>query len=423
MFCKTIAMATLCATTLLSGCMPEAPKLPEMEVKESIRTSYSSALQELNTVLEVYLPPEYPDTFYYVKPIMDDTGISNTGEIPLGITTLVRDAIAQVYHKIRYVEQYDASDQQHLSVESMLMSSSKVKLAVKPAIRPTANFTIAGSISQFDRNLQSTSGKASAMANFGGGSGQTNLNASAQKSGNVSRLGVSFNVYTPDGVSVPGKFGASVELAYAKNSTDLGFAIFGNGLGFGAEATAMHGRHLALQMMSELCTVQIIGRTMTIPYWRVGAGHNIFKEDPLVIKEWKGQYNSIVNEGLILPFMQSQCIACGDDSVFVNGVMDEATQRAFQNFANKFGIAGDFPSFELYKALELNRLLDTAVAARAWSAYNAYKKCIAAPVAQPAAAKPKSAAPAQSRAVESAPAESNEDTSVESFTKALEGLL
>ena len=110
----------LCAGGL-SGCInAEAPVLPSMEVSKPSQSIYTSALQELDTILQCYYPPDTSVVYYYVKPINDATGLSGTGEIPGSITTMVRDAISQISYKVRYVEQYDASDFNHLQVEQLL---------------------------------------------------------------------------------------------------------------------------------------------------------------------------------------------------------------------------------------------------------------------------------------------------------------
>ncbi len=379
----------------LSGCKAIAPKLPEMQAAAPMRTTYSNALGDLNTILEAYLPPEYPETFYYVKPIIDATGLSQTGEIPLDITALVRDAVAQVYHKVRYVEQYDQTDIVQIQAELLKLQTNKLQgIAALPAQRPAVDFTITGRISQFDRNLESQSDKSRAMANFGAGTGRTDANAEAEQSSRLSRLSISFSVFNPNGVSIPGKFGASMEVMYAKNGIDIGFAVFGNGLGYGSEATAMHGRHLALQMMTEFSVVQMIGRTLNIPYWRVGDEHRIFEPDPLVLDEWRRQYSGMGS--MLIPFMQAQCIACGDTSVTVTGILDGPTRAALDRFADKFDVGNrQYPNFEIYRELEENRLLDRNAAARAWNAYNAYKagvRPIAPVVAPDKAPQPKPAA-------------------------------
>lgn len=360
---------------VLAGCTPKPPVLPPMKAKAEVTTRNTRALAELNTILQVYLPPNYEDTYYYVKPITDATGISQTGEIPVDITTLVREAISQVYYKVHYVEQYDTSDAIHVQVETLLRQTGKLAVPNATSLRPTADFTIAGNISQFDRALESTSDSKSISGSFGGGQGYSNVSASNSATSRLSRLGVSFNVYHRNGVSVPGKFGASMEVHYAKDGSDIGFAIGGFGIGYGVEATAMHGRHLALQMMAEFSAAQIIGRTMGIPYWRVGSAEKIFSVDPIVIEEWRNQYHAQMREGLLVPFMQSQCIANGDVSALVTGVLDEQTLAAFERHAEKHGLGNrQYPSWELYLSLESNRLLDTNVSAKAWNAYLAFKQ-------------------------------------------------
>ncbi len=370
---------------LLAGCgrHPMRPILPDMKADVPVHSQYSSALDDLNTVLEVYLPPEYPNTYYYVKPVVDATGVSSSGEIPTDITAIVREAVSQVHYKVRYVEQYDVSDVTHLQAEIMLRQAAKLQVKPSEALRPNADFIISGRISQFDRNLTSSSTKMNAMGEFGAGDGKTNLSGNAEMAFRSAQAAIAMNVYDSNGVSVPGRFGASMKLEYGKNSTDLGFAILGTGFGLGAEATAMHGRHYAMQMMAELSVIQIIGRTMTIPYWRVG-GSKIFKEDPLVVDSWREYFAQIVGAGLLVPFMQSQCIANGDTSVQVTGRMDGATRAALERFAAQYGVSSAEPSFALFKALEENRILEMRQAVAAWSAYNNYKSGGAVRAAAPA---------------------------------------
>lgn len=422
----SLTFASCIPLFMLSGCKTVTPKLPTMEAKAPVSTNYSNALGDLNTILEVYLPSEYPETFYYVKPIVDATGLSQTGEIPIDITSLVRDAIGQVYHKVRYVEVYDQYDITHIQAEMLMRQNQKLKdIATHPFTqRPAVSFTIAGRISQFDRNLESSSDKARAMANFAEGLSRTDISASAETGSRLSRLSVSFSVYDPNSISIPGKFGASMEVMYAKNGFDIGFAIFGNGLGFGSEATAMHGRHLALQMMTEFSVVQIIGRTLNIPYWRVGAEHKIFNPDKMVLNDWRKQYADMGS--MLIPYMQSQLIACGDSSVLVTGQLDNQMRDALDRFADKFGVKNRiYPNFEMFKALEMNRLLDRSTASSAWAAYAAYKggsRPMAAPTASaPSPARRPQREPAANDVPRPVPA--RPATPAPDVTQPLEGLL
>lgn len=369
---------------LFLGCA-KPPELPEMTPTTGVKTSSANALKELNTILEVYLPLDYKTTFYYIKPITDATGLSSTGEIPMSITSLVKEALSQVYYKVRTVEQYEESDVIHAQVENFLINSKKITSAAAMAFRPNADFRIEGSISQFDRALESTSNSGSGSGNFGGGQGYTSIAASMANTTRTSRIAISFSVYTKQGISIPGKYSASMEVYYAKDGKDLGFSIGGFSFGFGTEATAMHGRHMALQMLSEIAVTQIIGRTLGLPYWRTLQGTNIFQEDDIIINDWKIQYDGLIKSSLLLPFMQSQCIANGDDSVQVTGILDDATQKSLQYFANTYGVKESFDSFEMYKALELNRQLDTNISKKAWMAYQNFKNG-AMPASSPAPA-------------------------------------
>ena len=363
--------ASIALLSLFACQPPRTPTLQEMKASTPLKTNYTQSLFELNTILEVYLPPSYHTTFYYVKPIKDSTGLAGTGEIPFNITTMVRDAVSQVYYKVRYVEQYDLSDLTHQQVLAQMQATNKLEDQTY-SIRPPADFTISGAISQYDRNLDSTAQDFDARASFGGGTGRTDFAGSSSRSTRRSRLGISLNITNIDGISVPGRYGAVSELYFAKNSKDLGFSIYGNGIGYAAEATAMHGRHLALQMLCDLSVVQVIGRTLNIPYWRVGGVEDIFKEDRLVVRAWRSEYKSILKEGLIIPYTQSLLIANGMP-VKITGEMNAETENAIKKFRKKHNIRGSFPSFRIHKALETNRVLDVFVAHRAWDAYHMFK--------------------------------------------------
>lgn len=368
----------------ITGCT-KTPELPEMKPTTGVKTSSANALKELNTILEVYLPLDYKTTFYYIKPITDATGLSSTGEIPMSITSLVREALSQVYYKVRTVEQYEESDIIHAQVENFLINSKKIASSATMAFRPNADFRVEGSISQFDRALESTSNSASASGSIGGGQGYTSIAAGIDTTSRMSRITISFSVYSKQGISIPGKYSASMEVYYAKDGKDIGFSIGGYSFGFGTESTAMHGRHMALQMLSEIAVTQIIGRTLGLPYWRTLSGTNIFTEDEIIINDWRIQYDDLIKKSLLLPFMQAQCIANGDTSIQVTGVLDDTTQKSLQHFANIYGVHDSFDSFEMYKALELNRRLDTSISRRAWIAYQNFKRgTIPAPSPAPA---------------------------------------
>ena len=417
-------------SVLMFGCTPQPPKLEEMQPTSKSNSRYESALQDMNTLLEVYLPPDYGTRFYHIKSIRDTTGVSRTTEIPPDITPLVRDALSQIHYKVRHIEQYSQEDLTQLNVENAMSGLQRVKVIPNTGVRTSPHYTIAGSISQFDRNLSSTSASKSIRGSVGGGTGQADVSASSQNAASISRLGVSFSVYDRHGVSCPGKFGATVDVAFAKNGMDLGFAIYGAGIGFGTEATAMHGRHQALQMLAELSIIQIIGRTMTIPYWRVGADANIFDVDPLVVDAMKQEFLGIINDGMIIPFTQMQCIANGDTAVSVTGRLDNVTLESLGKFADKYGVKDrSFPNFELYKALDINRVLDTSISSRAWASYKAFKSGVipvATPKATPAQQKPartSSSAPSKPNTKKTSPKPAAPAPSSPDYDSALEGLL
>jgi curli biogenesis system outer membrane secretion channel CsgG len=382
---------------LIVGCVPvQPPKLPDAQATANSANStiYTQALQDLNLLLEVYFPPNMGKQYYYVRSIGDATNLSQTGEIPRQIDDLVRSAFGELQNKIHILEHYTQDDILHMEAEQKMIGLGQIGMAdvSGKVVRPTANFIVSGSISTYDRNLESSSSGGNVMGGIGGGLARSDISASASSGSGKSRIGITLRVAKSDGVSLPGRFGGDMDLWYAKSGSDFGFSIAGIGFGYNSEGMAVQGRHEALRMLADLSVVQIIGRTQSLPYWRVPADVSnygkIFAEDSIVIRNWQNEYNFKLNfavSGTALPeqfgspliaHMQAACIANGDDAIVVNDRVDDpAFQAALTRFADKYQIQERanrqypaYPSFEMFKALELNRVLDSAWASRAWTA-------------------------------------------------------
>jgi hypothetical protein len=373
---------------LLAGCVPPVPPvLPDAKpVAASSRSNvYTLALQDMNTLVAVYYPPTQRDIYYYVKPIVDSTNISATGEIPQDIADMVRAAFGDIHNKIRVLEHYTHSDLLHLEANKAQQQQ------IAGSERPLPNFVVSGSISMYDRGLESTSSSSKVMGSFGGGRGSVDLSGAMKDASGKSHIGVTLRVSEASGVSLPGRFGAEMDLWHAKDGLDIGFSIAGIGFGYATESTAVQGRHQALRLICDLSVVQIVGRTLGLPYWRVPLSRSeyqrIYEEDAGVIRSWSDEYaaklNAALSRGPLYPgmtplvaSMQAACIANGDDSVTVNNrAEDPSFQASLQRFAQEYGVSNPvdaqyppYPSFEMFKALEMNRMLDRTQAARAWAA-------------------------------------------------------
>ena len=177
-------------------------------------------------------------------------------------------------------------------------------------------------------------------------------------------------------------------------------------------------------MMTEFSVVQIIGRALNVPYWRVGESRKIFVPDKMVLADWRKQYADM--GPMLIPYMQSQLIACGETSVLVTGQLDDQTRDALDRCADKFGVKNRiYPNFEMFKALGMNRLLDRGTASSAWAAYAAYKGG-SRPAAAPTASTPSPGRRPQHEPVTNdipRPAPARPVTPAPDLTQPLEGLL
>ncbi|MDR3089958.1 MAG: hypothetical protein LBU39_09085 [Desulfobulbaceae bacterium] len=397
---------------MLGACVqPGPPKLPDTkpETASSQSTAYTRALKDMNLLLDVYLPPAQCDFLYYVKPIIDKTyiAVSSGGEIPSDMGDMVRAAFGDIHNGIRVLEQYTDVDMTQIQVELQKGIATKPR---EQDIRPKPNFIVSGSISVFDRGLESVSRTPKLLGNIS--SGDIDLNAETKKETTKSHLGVILLVSSPDGISLPGRFGAEMDVWNSKDGVNVGFAIKGIGFGYTAEGVAIQGRHQALRLIADLSVVQIVGRTLSLPYWRVPLAQSpsskIYEEDEIVYRDWRQEYGNRISNRSLIPYMQSACIANGDDSVQVTGIAEEpGFQAALTHFAEKYHVREQnnqqypqYPSFELFKSLEMNRILDRSRAALAWNALNAFQsRNVASSIISPS----KALSPTEQSAVEVQP--------------------
>ena len=379
---------------------PGPPKLPDTQPEASSNqknkaTKYTRALNDMNLLLDVYFPPDQRDVLYYVKPIHDKTSISSNtgGEIPNDVGDIVRASFGDIHNKIRVLEEYTQDDNIQVGVE---INKQVFTAPTDQSMRPKPDFIISGSISIFDRGLESVSRTPSLL----GTAGVVDLDASTKKEATKSHLGVILLASLPSGISIPGRFGAEMDVWNGKDGVDVGFAIKGIGFGYTAEGVAIQGRHHALQLISDLSVVQIVGRTLSVPYWRVPlnqeqANEKIYDEDEIVYRDWRREYDNRRASGSLIAYMQSACIANGDNSVRVTGrAEDPGFQEALSRFADRYQIkqqnnqaVSPYPSFEMFKALELNRILDRKQAALAWSALGAFQR--SGRIVEPAVVQPR----------------------------------
>ena len=119
---------------------------------------------------------------------------------------------------------------------------------------------------------------------------------------------------------------------------------------------------------------------------------------------------------MVRPTLAFPCLDNSEKNISVNGVLDDATQRAFEKFGEQYNVPAGL-NFSMFKALELNRILDVNIASEAWSAYAAYKNGIVTPPVDPVRVpSPKTSVKASPKPA--APAPSSPD-----YDSALEGLL
>lgn len=129
---------------------------------------------------------------------------------------------------------------------------------------------LSGAVTEFDRGLNNDADKYNGGGEFGGGEGQTNLNASLEKNTNYSRIVMEFNAYSTSMNAYVNKASSvnSMTISNTLDSKSIGIGISGNSIGYITSLQKVEARHAAIRLLVELGLIEVMGKIASIPYWR-----------------------------------------------------------------------------------------------------------------------------------------------------------
>lgn len=342
------------AAISFAGC--EATKIDEKDVafpKQSPKakmTNYSEALKNLGLMTEIY---DSAELRIQSNPIGDQTGSSGAtgGEIPRDITEMIKSALNSIGGQVVYIP-YDPAFIQN----QMTTGYSDFQNKLIPEV------VITGGITEFDRGLRTegdgTSFGASVdvvsapkIASAGLGSSVGGNYDDIEKSG-LSRITLDFNLINFTTMSGVSRMNTVNTIEVHKRMKDKSLGINILGISFGSKGTLkrVQGRHHAVRTLVEISMMQMVGRYMTLPYWRLLGGDAIVDD---VVKK------SFIKSFYTWP-MQTRNIAAqqwlyihGYD-VYETGQLDTKTKAALEKFDPSFtgGITSNV-AWKLYSSLPL----------------------------------------------------------------------
>jgi hypothetical protein len=253
---------------LLAACSPITPTLSDSERQELAQKAtpyandvgYTQALTRLGKMIEAIPEGNVEKINIQAKPIGNTSISSETGgeSLPLNITNMVITALNNLASRKRIlVIPYDPNYYQRSKEADVVVGASQL----------TPNLVLAGSITEFDKDVEGTD----SGANFDisdGGKAATDVSASANNSRKMSR--VTLDLYLIDArlnVVIPGlSVSNTVNVMELDKGREFSFRIFGGGFGVNGTLTNSQGFQRAVRNLVGYSVVQLLGRFYDLPY-------------------------------------------------------------------------------------------------------------------------------------------------------------
>ena len=323
----TTMIVCLCFFTIW-GCAGLDPRNVQVELKEELpvqqKTIFYDGLIDLGEMTEVY---ETQALNIQCTAVTDDTGssIATKAEIPHDITEMLKSALNSIGGRVTYIPY--APNYAGTLVNQLGYPIDKLAIA---------DVAITGGITEFDRGLE-TKGKSFELAveetvnNLS--DRPIGLDFSTEGKSSVANVTLDFNLInlrTMAGIPRMQSVN-SVRVHKAVSERELGFTILSPTFGFKGTIKKIQGRHEAVRLLVQLSVIQIVGRYLKIPYWRLLPNA---EPDPVVLKALKTDYGQM-NFSEKVAIIQKLLILNGY-VVPVTGVLDTQTNVAIQKFDNRY---------------------------------------------------------------------------------------
>jgi peptidoglycan hydrolase-like protein with peptidoglycan-binding domain len=389
---RTGTLVLRCALALSCLAMTGCPHNVDVKLDETLpevkTTTFTDAVSELGLMSEIYGDKKVR---IMPKDILDNTGtsIATNAEVPRDITEMIKSTLNAVGGNVIFVP-YDPAFMLNLYKVGFTDWGDKLV--------PT--IVVSGGITEFDRGLE-THGKNTDLS-LEGEINHINLGweYSTLDKNSLASITLDFNVIdflTNAGIPrVQAVNTIKVHKALAEDS--LGFTIQGNTLGLKGTVKKIQGRHAAVRLLVQLSMVQLIGKYLALPYWKLLPDG---KPDSLVLDKLSARFFDMDDTRKIAK--TQEYLAMYGYPVQINGVLDDTTQSALRDFRSKHPDASGNVDQATFLALFSHLPVSREVLARRRSALaSASLQPASAPLAQAKAAPPQQAQAAPPKAAESA---------------------
>ncbi len=311
---------------LLSSCAEIDPREFEVDMPYDPpvvkKTTFDQALNDLGKMTEVY----GKRAMIQGKDIVDNTGTSKYGfgEIPRDITEMTKSALNSIGGNVVYIP-----------YNPVFMNNAAVTGYSSFQEKYIPDVVLSGGITEFDRGMETRE----RGTDFGVTTRPFNVNESwvpgdtisvdySQGSkGSLARITLDFNLIDFRTMSGIGRMQTvnSINVYKALAEKELGFTIFGPTFGLKGTVKKVQGRHAAIRLLVQASVMQVVGKYLYIPYWRLLPGS---QSDPVVTDKVRRDFNQLDARSKIRE-MQSLLFMKGF-SVPIDGKLNAATMAALR---------------------------------------------------------------------------------------------
>jgi hypothetical protein len=313
------------------------------DVPEIKETNFDKPLADLGKMTQVY----GKRVFIQGKDIVDFTGLSvyASGEIPHDITEMSKSALNAIGGNVVYIPYSPV-----FINNQMVTGYSNFQEKYIPDI------VLSGGITEFDRGLE-TRGR---NTDFGVTTRPFNVNQSwvpgdtisvdynQENQDSIARITLDFNLLdfrTMSGVARMQTVN-SINVYKATADKELGFTIFGPTFGLKGTVKKVQGRHAAIRLLVQTSILQVVGKYLYLPYWKLIPN---MPPDPVVLERIREDFRNLSSQDKVGEIQT--CLYLKGYNVPVTGRLDGSTRAALAHFKPDYDSSRGVNDPELYVAL------------------------------------------------------------------------
>ncbi len=324
---KTVGTVLICFGLLvIFSCAGLNPRVVRVDLEDTIperqETMFYDTLNILGEMTEIY--NSKPLKIQITK-VIDDTGssLATRAEIPHEITEMLKSSLSAIGGRVTRIT-YNPNYLANWISLGLIDSTENILLP---------DVIITGGITEFNRGLE-TKGK-----NFDLSAEETlyerpiGFDFSTEGKSSIASIASDFNLIDFRTQAGLPKMHAvnSIEVHKAVSEREFAFTILGPTFGFKGTLKKIQGRHEAVRLLVQVSVIQIVGRYLKLPYWKLLPNA---KPDPVVIEALKTDYYRMDYSQRIAAIQQ--LLMLNGYIVGLSGILDTQTNVAIQNFDNRY---------------------------------------------------------------------------------------